>query len=198
MRHTLTVLLAVALTCVVVNAARAAAVTFSGTLFHESGLPAVNALVVAGTFKPGFQVNNYTCIYGDFVCNLNGNNYNEAVADGNFIPIASTFTSFNGTFSGAGLSTAIGSQIWLFGFPSTLPLPEPQPVQVLASGTDSSFFVPAVGNTAVIASLANTFELGMKFGNGLRLSGIPIPEPSAALLSTLAVASLLANHCRRR
>lgn len=174
-----------------------AVVQFSGSLYGESGAVAVNALVVAGTFKPSFPVSNYSCVYGDNVCNLDHNNYSEAVADGNFIPIGSTLTSLNGVFSGAGVSNAVGSRIWLFAFPSTVPVPSPEPVQVLASSSDSSFFVPATGDTTVYSFLANEFVLGKKYNSGLQLNGIPIPEPTTAVLGILLVLCSLATRCRR-
>ena len=190
-------LIAITAFCTLSRDVRAAVVDFSGSLYDSSGSVAVNALVVAGTFKPGFAVSSYSCVYGDDVCNLNDQNYNQAVADGNFIPIDSALTSLNGVFGGSGLSDAVGSPIWLFGFPSTSTVPLPGHVEVLAISSDSSFIVPPTGSTTVYTFLADTFALGNKLRGGIQLNGIPIPEPTTAVLGILLVACSLATRCRR-
>ena len=176
--------------------AYSAAVNFQGFLHGPGGSPVVGGRVIAGTFKPGFNVDNYACTYGDLFCNLNNNfNYDHAVADGNFIPLNSgVLTDFFGSFSGSGISSATGSQIWIYGFPG------PEPVQfnllqALATSSDASFFVPAAGATTVNASLTNHFVLGQHINNGIGLSVVPFPEPSSILL---CLASIFATQLRRQ
>jgi len=197
-RSMFTCLTSVVATFVLASAASAqATINYQGFLYSLSGLPVQNGRVIAGTFKPGFNVDNFTCIYGDNVCNLNDNNYTQAVADGNFIPAgAGVLTGFNGAFSGSGFSSApAGSKVWIFGFPTSQTSPQPDYTEVLASSSDPSFIVPAGGTATINASLANQFELGQKFSNGLQLTSIPIPEPSAA--AVLAICLLTFSIQRR-
>src|SRR5262245_21550402 len=83
----------------------AATVNYQGTLYNNNGTPVQGGLVIAGTFKPGFNTSNYSCTYGDAFCNTDPNNYSEAVADGNFIPLDSgVLTNSSGFFTGSGTS----------------------------------------------------------------------------------------------
>jgi hypothetical protein len=183
----------------VVPAAICATVSYQGFLYNlgpfgGNGSPVVNGRVIAGTFKPGFNVSNYTCTYGDFVCNLNNNNYSQAVADGNFIPLdAGVLTNSTGLFQGVGVSNAVGSKIWFFGFLGQNPVPI-NLAEVLATSSDLSFTVPSTGTMTVNAVLANQFVLGQKFNNGIAVTGVPIPEPSTLLLLGLGAISLLGQR----
>jgi hypothetical protein len=173
----------------------AATVNYIGTLYNESGVPIQGGRVIAGTFKPGFNVSNYACTYSDPFCNPYDNNYSLAVADGNFIPLdAGVLTSSTGGFFGSGISTATGSQIWLFAFTGSQP--NGGGGQVLASGSGSSFFVPSFGSTTVNSSGANQFIFGESFNSGFKTTGLPVPEPATATILAVGAISLIV--CRIR
>jgi len=160
----------------------AATVNFQGTLYNASGAPVQGGRVIAGTFKPGFDVSftNYSCTYGDIACNLDPDNYDQAVADGNFIPLnAGVLTNPFGVFSGSGTSTATGSKIYIFGFTG------PQP-------TINQDF------TQAIASVANQFIYGSHFSDGFQTGLTPIPEPGSCGLAALGAAGALIRSSRRR
>jgi hypothetical protein len=176
-----------------------AIVNFQGTLYDFFGAPVQGGRVIAGTFKPGFNVSNYACTYGDFVCNTYTNNYSLAVADGNFIPLnTGVLTNTFGVFSGSGTSTATGSQIWIFGFTGSQPVAVGMGEEVLASGFGSSFLVPSFGSTTVTASGANQFIFGQSFNTGFQTTGLPFPEPDTGGLVAFGAISLIAGGMRQR
>lgn len=175
-----------------------AIVTYQGFLYNQFGAPVQNGRVIAGTFKPGFNVSNYNCTYGDFACNTNYNNYTQAVADGNFIPFDSGVLSNSiGLFSDTTSSTAAGSKVWIFGFPTSQTFPT-DGTEALASSTDASYILPASGIITIDASKTNQFVLGYHAQGGVGLSGIPIPEPTSGAVLVLAALSLGAGRTRRR
>lgn len=164
-------------------------VNYQGTLY-SNGAPVQSGRVIAGTFKPGFNIANYSCIYGDSFCNVDSDNYAQAVADGNFIPLNSgVLTNSSGVFSGSGFSNAVGSKIWFYGFTG------PQPVsinlqQLLASSTNGSYVVLPDESITVAASLANQFVYGSHFSNGFQTGIIPFPEPASCGLVLLGLTAL--------
>lgn len=173
-------------------------VSYQGFLYNQFGTPVQNGRIVAGTFKPGFDVNTYNYKYGDFVGNSDPNNYAEAVADGNFIPFDSgVLTGPLGVFSGSALSGAAGSKVWFFGFPTSQTFPS-DGTEVLASSTDPSFILPSTGLVSLNAGNANQFILGSHLNNGLRLSGLPLPEPTSGVLVAFAAMMLGARRARRQ
>ncbi len=176
-----------------------ATVNYSGTLYDKFGVPIIGGRVIAGTFKPGFDATftNYSCTYGDNVCNLDPDNYGQAVADGNFIPLNSgVLTGPFGAFSGSGISTAVGSKIWIYGFTGSQPICFD--TQLLASSTSSSYVVPPSGTMTVVASAANEFIYGKAFGNGVSTGTVPIPEPSSPAFAALGIAIASMRRTRRR
>jgi hypothetical protein len=170
----------------------AAVVGYSGRVFLGF-TPVENGYVVAGTFAPGFDASNYTCFYGDEVCNLNSGAFESAVTDGNFLPIGfGELTDSSGFFSAAGTTAAAtGTPIWLFAFADDS---ADSFFQVLASSTDSSWLVPSqpAGITELVASDANIFVMGESHPLGVSLSVIPFPEPSALLLLCLGALGVAA------
>lgn len=209
-------LFAVVIAMIAVVNASAANVDFQGYLYSgESGLPIISGRIIVGTFKPGFDVLRYPCIYGDVVCNLDGNAYYQAVADGNFIPLSNVndinpfnvlipnkdpsivLTGPGGYFSGTGTTDAVGSQLWIFGFP------QPEPflgglLQALASGNSDAFRVPAVGTTLIDAAQTNIFVFGEHYGNGIRTTVVPFPEPTSLSFFSIAAVMLGASRYRTR
>jgi hypothetical protein len=178
------------------DTAGAATVNYSGTLYNNSGAPIQGGLVIAGTFKPSFNVSNYACTYSDAFCNPYDNNYSLAVADGNFIPLNSgVVTNVAGLFSGSGISTAAGSQIWLFAFTGSQP--NGNGGEVLASGSGGSYLVPASGSTTATALGANQFIFGEHFSNGFKTAGLPFPEPASAAILAVGAISLGTFRTRR-
>ncbi len=174
-----------------------ATVSYQGFLYNQFGTPVQNGRIVAGTFKPEFNVSLYNYTYGDAVGNSDLNNYAEAVADGNFIPFDSgVLTGPLGVFSGTAMSSAAGSKVWFFGFPTSQTFPS-DGTEVLASSTDPSFILPATGSISLNAGNANQFILGSHFNNGLRLSGLPLPEPTSGVLAAFAALILGARRARR-
>jgi hypothetical protein len=173
------------------SVAAAGPVGASGFVFNEFGAPVFNGLVVVGTFAPSFDPHTYTDHYGDEFNNLLPDAYTQAVADGNFIPIASDFTDLTGFFASFGNSSAVGSQVWMFAFSD--PVPDTF-FQVLASTNASNWFLqPGSTATVIEAIQADDFELGLSHPLGVMLSVIPFPEPSAislAMCGLLSVASL--------
>lgn len=171
-------------------------VNYSGTIYDLfSGAPVQGGRVIVGTFKPGFNVGSYACTYGDSVCNVDPNNYSEAVADGNFIPLNSgVLTNSSGFFSGSGDSNSLGSQLYIFAFHGSQP--DASDLQeALATGPSSSFSVNFFTN--IDASQANQFIFGSHFSSGIRLGGLPFPEPSCCVLAGLIVV-LMTGFCVRR
>jgi hypothetical protein len=174
----------------------AATIDYHVVLYNNSGVPIQGGRVIAGTFKPGFNVSNYACTYSDPFCNPYENNYSLAVADGNFIPFdAGGLTSSTGIFSGSGISTATGSQIWTFAFSGSQP--NGAGGQVLATGSGPSFFVPAAGSTGFNSSGINQFIFGQSFNSGLKLTGLPVPEPASATVFAVGATSLIIFRMRR-
>jgi hypothetical protein len=154
--------------------------------------------VVAGTFKPGFDLASYPCVYGDDVCNLLGGHYSAAVADGNFIPIGSgDVTDFGGGFSGSGTTSASrGTPIYLFAFETSDP--DIAFYWALATSTDPSYLVPGnVETTTLNATLADVFLFGLDHPLGIALQVVPFPEPSTILLAMSAASGLMMTRRRR-
>jgi hypothetical protein len=158
-------------------------------------VPVNGGRVIAGVFKPGFDISTYLSLYDDGLTNPDQDHYDQAVADGNFIPFNSgVLTNASGVFSGVGTSAAIGSQIWLYGWPTSSTI---SPYSVLASGTDASFRVSA-STTTVIAGNANQFWSGQHYLNGFRLEGLPVPEPCAAGLIVVGGSAICSLARRKR
>jgi hypothetical protein len=186
---------AVLATLAIANDVYAATVNYQGTLY-SNGAPVQGGRVIAGTFKPGFNISNYSCTYGDAFCNTNPNNYSQAVADGNFIPLDSgVLTNTSGLFFGTGTSTATGSQIWFYGFTGSQPIAVGSQ-QLLASSSNASYVVPASGSIAPLASVANQFVYGSLFSNGFQVAGLPFPEPTSAGLALLSFTALVMRRVR--
>jgi hypothetical protein len=200
-------LFAVIIALVTVVHASATTVTFQGYLYglNPSGTvsPVIGGRIIVGTFKPGFDVGRYTCIYGSpGWCNLDSNNYYEAVADGNFIPLSNVFdfgnflwtdrggvlTTYNGYFQGFGATDAVGSQLWIFGFAGAEPVAST--IEVLASSSGDAFRVPASGSVSIDAAQTNMFILGQHYSDGIALTLVPIPEPTCLILFSIAVVML--------
>jgi hypothetical protein len=159
------------------------AISYSGVLYSESGAPVQNGLVIPAVFKDGFDINQYSTIYSDGFTNPDPNHYDEAVADGNVIPLSSgVATGASGLFFSAASYGVVGKQIWLFGFPTSHT--DQGGYSVLASGTDSSFFVNST-LTIINAANANQFIFGSHYQNGFKLQGLPFPEPTLAALSAM-------------
>ncbi len=186
----------------------AATVQYSGNLFGEyGGGPVSGGLVIAGTFAPNFDPHYYNCFYGDEACNLFGGAYEEAVADGNFIPIpfesiipfpGTYITDQNGAFSASGTTNApAGTPIWLWAFEDNS---RESAHQVLASSTDPSWLTPAqsVGLTWINASEADIFVLGNSHPQGVELTVTPFPEPTSMALSLLGGLVVLGSRRRGR
>jgi hypothetical protein len=188
--------LVVAVVAFALHAAPAAMVNYSGVLtensFGPSG-PLNDDFVIAGTFKPGFDVNPYDFIYGDAFGNLSPHHYTQAVADGNFRPIGSgTLADATGAFSGSGTATGIdGLPIWVFMFADR---PEPQRLFFLAlvSGTGPEWRVQNDGATTLDTATANVFHFGQPAGGGaVAMNVAPFPEPGSAAVLALFGGSLL-------
>jgi hypothetical protein len=128
-------------------------------------------------------------VYGDSFCNLEAATaFDDAVADGNFIPIDGTYTAFDGSFNGfASTSAPAGTPIWLFAFQYDQPTSY---LQVLASSTDPSWKVPSQpsGMTSLSATSANMFKFGTWHPQGVMLDIVPFPEPSSLVLLATSVA----------
>ena len=177
------------------STATAGPVGASGLVFNEFGSPLVNGLVVVGTFAPSFDPHTYTHHYGDESNNLLPDAYTQAVADGNFIPIASDLTDSAGFFASFGNSSAVGSQLWMFAFSG--PAPDTF-YQVLASTNASNWFVqPGSIATVMEATQANDFELGLDHPLGVQLNVVPFPEPGAMSLAMCATLSVALLRCAR-
>jgi hypothetical protein len=188
--RTLRLLIHALLICVGVNSVlNAAFIGYSGKVFSEYGDPIQNGLVVIGNFAPAFDVSNYNCVYGDDFCNLeHGTAFDDAVADGNFFPIDSTLTGFDGSFNGfASTSAPSGTPVWLFAFEYDQPNSF---YQVLVSSTDPSWKVPSQpsGMTSITASTANIFKFGTWHPEGVMLNVVPFPEPSSLVLLAISAA----------
>ena len=168
-----------------------AVVQYSGSLFDPDGF-LQNDWVIAGTFKPGFDVNQYDFIYGDASGNLGGQHYTQAVADGNFRPIGSgTFANASGAFSGSGTATGIdGLPIYLF----ASAIPDIDQSFYLALATSPTWTVSNNGNVTIDAATASSFHFGYKDGTRMALSEIPFPEPSGVAV----VGGAMCLHCIRR
>ena len=168
-------------------------VSYLGYLTDQFGDPLVGGAVVVGTFDPNFDPFEYTCFYGDSICNLNGGAFFNAVSDGNFVPIHTTISIAGGLFVGSGLaSVPEGEPLWLFAFEDAS---FNSLYQVLASSTDPAWQVPASGQSTFIhAANANLFEMGMSGPNGVQLSVIPIPEPSSSVLCLMSAACCLRRN----
>jgi hypothetical protein len=185
-------ILALVATLAMARPVQAQVVSYSGNL-EKFGSPVDNGFVIAGTFKPGFDVNNYNYVYGiDSFGNMETPKYAQAVSDGNFIPIGAGTLSSLGAFSGSGTgSVGSGHQVWLFAFPQANP--DAGTEAVLA--TNPSWMTGA-GVLTISGSDATTFKFGILSGNALQVLGLPVPEPSSiALAVSVFVATL---HRRRR
>jgi len=162
-------------------------VSYSGKIYF-SGAPVVGGYVIAGTFKPGFSPSTYTYAYGDSSGNLEPMAYDRAVADGNFLPIGSgALTSFGGAFSASGTTSAVaGTPVWFFAFQDNS---RDSFFQVLASSSNASWQTPTQpdGVTSFNVNTANQFIMGAPYLDGLQLTVIPFPEPSAAAIAMLGV-----------
>jgi hypothetical protein len=168
-----------------------AVVSYSGMVSRAAGFGAV------GTFKPGFDPHTYAKVYGDFGGNLFGDvGYGQAVADGNFRPIASGPWSGN-TFSGSGTASGIeGQRLWLFLFDNTNP--GDLSYLAMATGSDGSWLGPADGgSTTVLGNSANSFVFGGG-GNGgpIILNVAPFPEPTGVGVVGLIAVTLLRRKAR--
>src|SRR5688572_28783312 len=133
--------------------AMAATVNYGGVLTEapDPNGPLNDNFVIAGTFAPGFPVEQYDFIYGSSVGNLSPNHYTRAVADGNFRPIGpGTLANAQGAFSGSGSTTGINDlPVWVFMFEN-----QPEPVGglfflALVSGTGPSWRVQNDGATNI-------------------------------------------------
>jgi hypothetical protein len=176
----------------------AATVNYQGMLYDFNGTPVQGGRVIAGTFKPGFNISNYSCTYGDAFCNTDSDNYAQAVADGNFIPLNSgVLTNSSGFFSGSGTSNAVGSQIWIYGFSGSQPVTNDLQ-QLLASSSNASYVVPGSGSITAFAATANQFVYGAHFSNGFQLGGVPFPEPTSSGLALLSLTTLVMRRVRPR
>jgi hypothetical protein len=160
----------------------AATVNYEGYLYGANvppfapHQPVPNGFVIVGTLAPGFTLGQIDSLYGDSAQNVGTDYYGRAVSDGNIRPIGvGTMTDGLGHFAGTGAtSDPVGTQIYLFGF-----TPSAASVSLLATSSDASYLVPASGGTTTIdATLANQFQWGSRFGNGVAMEGMPIPEPS--------------------
>jgi hypothetical protein len=194
-----TLLLALWFACTQV--ASAATVNYSGVLTESPfpNGPLNDDFVIAGTFRPGFNVSLYNFTYGDLSGNLFPDHYARAVADGNFRPISpGTLANTQGAFSGSGTTTGIDDvPIWVFMFDG-----QPQPSHfpfylALVSGTGAEWRVQNDGATTINTATANIFKFGEPAGNGVvRLNVAPFPEPSAALLAPALGALLVRRRAR--
>jgi hypothetical protein len=172
----------------------AAVVTYSGRHFSPFGTTG-NDFVVAGTFLPGFDVNNY-----GFHFDPNGNilgipHYSMAVSQGIFRPIGpGTLTDGAGIFSGSGTASGINDlPIYLFHFDTADP--DDSLALALETSTDPSWRVQNDGSTHIDAATATTFVYGGISNGVIQLQVAPFPEPATGTLFTIA---LLALGMRRR
>lgn len=172
--------------------------SFSGKVYEEGGAaPLANALVVAGVFKNGFDPLNYTNFYGDNAGNLLPGAYDQAVADGNF-KVATTglggppaaVSDANGNFTWFGNPAVwTGEHLWFFVFPNG---DKSAAKQVLATSSASHWIapLPSGANTTIVASEADTFVMGQRFGDGVAVTIAPMPEPAAAIMGFIAFGCL--------
>ena len=182
-----------------------ATVNYQGYMYHGVDLgfgsgPVAGGYVIAGAFAPGFVVQDYFDVYGDGFGNITQGHYSAAIADGAFRPIgAGVLTDGFGFFSSSGMTDEPeGTPIYLFGFPTADP-DSGIPVGVLATGTHSSFLVPAdMGSTSVDASQTDTFVYGVPTVDGFAFVLLPIPEPTSCWLAAVgAIACGIAHRPRR-
>jgi hypothetical protein len=171
-------------------------VDYSGKLFSPFGTPQNAGVVHAGTFAPGNTAESWILANSDGFGNVSEAVYSLGVSSGVIVPIAQATTSFDGSFTGLGsTSAAAGTQIWLFGFAdmNTTSL-----TQVWATGTDPSWSVPAQpnGSTSINTSTATVFKFGMDLADGIQLGIVPFPEPASGCLA--ACGALVLSAMRRR
>jgi hypothetical protein len=159
----------------------------AGTVYVDGDITSLDAVgaAVVGTFKPGFNPYSYKYVYGiDPVGNMSGPNYNRAVSDGNFRPAGSgDGWVYGGGFYALGDTTGMdGQQVWLFLFNNETPDLATQ--FVLCSGSGSSWIAPSGAlETTIAGDSADQFVFGNGGrGSALMFQGMPIPEPSAAVL----------------
>ena len=184
------------------GAASAAVVDYSGRVFEDpqgrptGGAPHRNGFVIAGTFAPGYDPFRYAFSIDTEGGNIVGGEYDKAVADGDFFPIGTGgLTDAAGAFALSGTTAADpGTPIWLFAFDR--PVAEGW-TQVLATSPLANWRAPAAdGTTSLAASEAETFVLGRSNPQGVALSIVPFPEPTAAL-AWLGLALLPLRRTRR-
>jgi hypothetical protein len=146
--------------------ARASTVSYHGQLAEEAfGGGAGNLaddFVIAGTFRPGFDVSQYKFIYGSEGGNLFGlPHYTQAVAAGDFRPIGTnTLANAAGFFNGSGTTATNIDDLPIYIFAFDTPMPDPSFELALVSGTGPSWRVQSGGNTNIDVSTANVIRFG--------------------------------------
>jgi hypothetical protein len=179
----------------VATRASGATVTYHGLLWEEG--PVQGDFVVAGTFRPGFDVSRYSYTYGDRYGNLSSDHYPRAVADGNFRPIGpGTLAGPDGAFAGSGSATGIdGLPIFLFaGNQRDL---ESSFYIALATSSSPTWRVSNDADVTLDAAAANAFVFGRKLGDRIMLDVPPFPEPGGAAGAAAAGMILALRRPRR-
>lgn len=182
----------------------AATVNFMGRLDEETFVPSSPTLsddfVIAGTFRPGFDIPRYNFIYGDDAGNTHQNHYALAVADGNFRPIgAGTLANAAGEFAGTGSTpTNIdGLPIYIYCFPESNPFGY-YATGALFSGTGPSWRILNDGSTSIDTATANIFLLGSNDDGTITMRYLPIPEPQTAISALVVMITLLRRASHER
>jgi len=168
-------------------------VLYNGDLTLNGG-PVPSGFVIAGTFAPTFDPQNYKFEYGDGFGNLLSSAYSQAVADGNFRPIGSGTTTFpDGAFSGTGFNTTgAGHLVYLFAFDH----PNPDLAANFALATNPAWVTG--GHTLGISGAnASAFVFGNKVGPTIGLNTLPFPEPSTFTLVATLVCVLTPRFRRK-
>ena len=175
--------------------AGAGTVNYQGQLTNY-GTTVTSGYVIAGTFKPTFDPYSYKYVYGiDEAGNMDSPRLSEAIADGNFIPIGpGAIVGSDGSFSGSGVTAlSAGTKLWIFAFDNAIA----DAAQNIALASQPKWVTPS-NNATLYGGDATEFVFGLKFGDQISLSFLPVPEPSSLLMLGAAVGVAVASARRRR
>lgn len=171
---------------------------YSGQIVGDpwgSGSSQSPIFVVAGVFSSTFDPGRYKYAYGlDDVGNMDRPHLDNAIADGNFIPIGVGKTlspigqgRYSITATGEGMG---GCRVWVFAHTGEFP----GATFALFSSDLPSWTIPAdgVGTMSISSADANLFVFtGGKVGDAVAMQGMPFPEPSTSAAFGFGMAILL-------
>ncbi|WP_428304031.1 PEP-CTERM sorting domain-containing protein [Lacipirellula sp.] len=167
-----------------INVANAGIVNYQGQLTNY-GATVTSGYVVAGTFKPTFNPDNYKYVYGiDSAGNMDSPRLTQAIADGNFIPIgAGANVAPDGSFSGSGFTAlSAGTKLWFFAFDNVN-----ADLAANFALASHSTWLTSPSTVALNGMDASEFVFGFKLGDQISVNVLPMPEPSSLLMLGAAV-----------